>query len=183
MATAKTPIKDILNPQLFPHNVRVIGHILPILESYKIETAEQLSTYNKFALKVGGNTSKRGLTNNSPLTNTQYEFLRKCLKSKGMDFAQEISLKKTTPYQIVGESNVKDYLLQTLKNQTQPNQYLSSGIIAERAIDRLEGLTGEWRFFDLVFHNHHVISLLEKLTKEGKVEKVLGNTTAFYRAK
>lgn len=188
-----TPIKDLFTPEISKSKKSLIWHINENLKYYGIETIEQLTTYNPFAFRWGGNTEGRGNDHGKfgYFTETQYKFLEKCLQKKGLSFAEEIQEPRSA-YGIIGKENIKQYLYEeVLKNG---EEFRSTEKISREArnhlVDTLYTNLSKYRtsiedlygFPSFAIEARYTKPLLEELADEGKIERAKTSAGNFFRA-
>lgn len=188
--TKQTPIEEILyeKPMLR-------SKALELCTGLGIQTAEQLATYNVPRLKRAIN--QKGLRKSGEGT---LKYLSGCLERAGYKFAEETVQDhgKLNSFDIIGRDNVKEYLLETINQMTQPSSksaiaYDTATKMYDKVVSHLndyedaeayreEGIkpgirhtlrNGVELFFRGAFHPRNTNPLLEELVTEGKIQKVI----------
>jgi len=187
-----TPIEDILFGNFY------LGlRAIKLCQKHDIRTAEQLATYNRFAFKIGGNFRDNQATYKyEPRTVAHtVNYLEKCLKRAGMSFSPEhpqAKPRKGSPHEIYGRENIKNDILNAMKEL---REYVSGAGIARHAkralISQLspyeeynwQELFDACTFASSVFGSRTIKPYFDELIKEEKAEKIETEKGVLYRIK
>jgi hypothetical protein len=192
----ETPIDEILIP--FSRPGFSIEKVRKGLQYYGIKTAEQLTTYNQFAFRWGGNTEQRG-SDHGPygeFSKAGYDYLERCLRAADLSFANQPS-GNPTPFQVIGRKNMKEYLLLALPplktRQNSQERYHGIKPTGERFYGaeeisreaRNSTILGNYNTEEIwkVFRVGNTKPLLEELAQEGKINRVETNSGICYKVK
>ncbi len=126
--------------------------------------------------KYWGNTEKRGLDSKRKqwhfrlLTKKEYAFLEESLEARGMSFSIEPS-KDLTPYQAIGNENIREYLLNAL-NSNDGSKMLSKKSIAGRVVKNLGERADDKHYFKFAFGSKYIKHLFGELVEGGKIDRI-----------
>ncbi|OGJ19851.1 hypothetical protein A3K73_03730 [Candidatus Pacearchaeota archaeon RBG_13_36_9] len=186
--TKKTPIEDIL----FKHSL-MRKQALTVCRDYGIKTAEELSTYYMSAFRIGGN-SRDPRSNKYP-GKLVLNYLERCLKKVGLSFSPEhpqFQAGHGTPHIIYGRKNIKDDLLDAMKELRRDATRGGIARHAKKALisqllpyEKYKGkrLLNAYTFAHSVFDTRTIKPFFEEFIEEGKAEKIETEKGVFYRAK
>jgi len=188
MAKKQTPIEDILTGS---HALK--SDARDLFRMHGIKTAEQLATYYPSAFKIGGNSRNPELKEYPGKTVLNY--LEKCLKKVGMSFSPEHPQFRAwggSPHKIYGRENIKDDLLNAMKDLRKDGTVGGITRHAKKALMRQlepyeiykgKKLLNAYTFTHSVFSTRTIKPFFEELIDEGKIEKIETTKGTFYRVK
>lgn len=157
----------------------------------RIETAEQLSTYSRFAFRVGGNSRFRHMKKENTKT---LDYLEECLKRVNLSFSPESPQAegRWPGYRIYGRENAKKDLLTTMEKIGKNCSISQIAHYASKMLrDQLEPyeyynnkpLLDPEKFAHSVFSLKIIEPYFSELVNEGKAEKIETTEKTFYKAK
>tara|TARA_Y100000310_G_scaffold334594_1_gene414733 strand:+ start:179 stop:859 length:681 start_codon:yes stop_codon:yes gene_type:complete len=164
----QTPIEEIIGDKPY-----LGARALNFCRKYKIETAEQLATYNRWAFQIMGVATQIATVN----------YLEECLNKANLSFSDTPKRhgRQDCGFKIIGKENIKNYILDvmgdvpysrteilraaTKKLEKTLNYYL-------KRVDYNYVHSEEVRCFTLMaFHYNYAFPLFDELEQEGRIAR------------